>query len=81
MYNFYDQVASNPGAFRQLACDETLITIFNCPLENKFQDMWSHHNYIAYVVEGRKIWHTPAGSFDLRPPTCVFIRKGANIVE
>lgn len=43
--------------------------------------MWSHHNYIVYVMEGRKIWHTPNGSYDMQPPQCVFIRKGACIIE
>src|SRR5205085_2480256 len=80
MYNQYLKIAGNTG-FRQLSCGESLITIFNCPLENKFQDIWSHHNYIIYVMEGRKIWHTPNGSYDLQPPKCVFVRKGACIVE
>lgn len=34
-----------------------------------------------YVIEGRKIWHTPHASHDLREGSCVFVRKGANIVE
>ncbi len=34
-----------------------------------------------YVVEGRKIWHTGHGSFDLRQGSSVFVRKGAAIVE
>ena len=81
MYNLYSNISGNPGHFRQLNCGESLVTIFNCPLENKFQDTWSHHNYIMYVMEGRKIWHTPNGSYDLHPPKCVFIRKGACIIE
>lgn len=43
--------------------------------------MWSHHNYIVYVMEGRKIWHTAHGSYDLRKGSCVFVRNGATIVE
>jgi len=43
--------------------------------------MWSHHNYITYVMEGRKIWHTAHGSYDLQKGSCVFVRKGACIVE
>lgn len=58
-----------------------MITVYNCPLENKHQDIWSHHNYFVYVVEGRKIWHTPDGSYDLREGSCVLVRKGACIVE
>lgn len=32
-------------------------------------------------MEGRKIWHTAHGSYDLRKGSCVLIRKGACIVE
>jgi hypothetical protein len=81
VYNFYDVIISRPDFHRQLNCRGTLITLFNCPLENKFEDMWSHHNYIVCVMEGRKIWHTALGSYDLRPGSCFFVRKGACIVE
>lgn len=32
-------------------------------------------------MEGRKIWHTGHGSYDLREGSCVFVRKGAAVVE
>jgi AraC-like DNA-binding protein len=81
MFNLHSQIVDNPGFFRQLNCGESLISLYNCPIENKYQDIWSHHGYIVYVVEGRKVWHTPYGSYDLRKGTCVFVRKGASIVE
>lgn len=81
MYNFYGKIVNNPHYFRQLSCNESLITVFNCPLENKFEDAWSHYNYIICVMDGRKIWHTAHGSYDLRKGSCVFVRKGACIVE
>jgi len=32
-------------------------------------------------VEGRKIWHTAQGSYELKKGDCVFVKKGASIVE
>lgn len=81
MYNFYNLIAQRPDFHRQFRCSESLITLFNCPLENKFADLWSHHNYILYVTEGRKIWHTAHGSYDMQKGSCVLVRKGACIVE
>lgn len=81
LFNLYGEILSNPRYYRQLRCRDSLITLYNCPLENKFEDAWSHHNYIVYVMEGRKIWHTATASFDLREGSCVFVRKGAYIVE
>lgn len=81
MINFYDKIVEDPVYHTQLKCGDTLITRYNCPLENKYQDLWSHLNYIAYVVEGRKIWHTAHGSYELKQGACMFVRKGAAIVE
>ncbi len=81
MFNFYNKIIRNPVYHRQLKAGDTLITKYNCPLENKFQDIWSQLNYIAYVVEGRKVWHTAHGSYDLQEGSCIFVRKGATIVE
>ena len=81
MFNLYNKTLEYPNLYRQLSCGESLITLFNCPLENKYEDVWSHYNYIVYVMEGRKIWHTAHGSYDLREGSCVLVRKGAGIVE
>jgi AraC family transcriptional regulator, exoenzyme S synthesis regulatory protein ExsA len=81
MLNLYENIYNNPHYFRQLSCGKSLIAEYNCPLENRMQDLWSEHNYIVCVVEGRKIWHTAHGSYDLQKGSCVFVRKGACIVE
>lgn len=81
MLNFYNSILENPLVFRQFSCGDNLTTLYNCPLRSKLQDLWSHHNYIVYVVEGRKVWHTADGSYDLREGSCFFVRKGAYIVE
>lgn len=80
-YNFYDYIRDNQLKYKQLAFEKELMTQFTCPLEGRMQAMWSHHNYFVYVLEGKKIWHTPTGSHELTKGTCVFVRKGANIVE
>jgi AraC family transcriptional regulator, exoenzyme S synthesis regulatory protein ExsA len=79
--NFYDRTFNNPGKPRQLSFGKSLVAEFNCPLDKKLQDAWSHHNYIVYVLEGHKTWHTPHGSYDLKKGSCVFVRKGACFVE
>lgn len=86
MVNFYDRVLQNPNYYRQFNCSDSLITVFNCPLEarlmkSKFADLWSQYNYLFYVIDGRKIWHTANKSYDIGKETCVFVRKGAWIFE
>ena len=81
MFSLYDKIIHHPEYYRQLSCGDSLMTLFDCPLPNKFEDAWSHYNYVVYVVEGRKIWHTAHGSYDLKKGDCAFIRKGAYVIE
>lgn len=86
MVNLIESILKYPDYSRQFNCGESLITVFNCPLEarlmkNRFTDLWSQNNYIFYVIDGRKVWHTAHGSYDLIKGSCVFIQKGASIIE
>lgn len=81
MLNLYTNKINNPQNYRYFKCGESLIALYNCPLKSRFQDVWSQHNYIVYVVEGKKTWHTVHGTYELNPGACVFIRKGASVVE
>ena len=81
MYNLNQFIVDTPNRCHRLSCGDSLFTVYNCRLDDKFADLWSHNNYIVYVAEGRKIWHTSHGSYDLQAGSCVFIRRGAAIVE
>ncbi|SHN33631.1 helix-turn-helix domain-containing protein [Mucilaginibacter sp. OK098] len=86
MINLYESVLQHPNYHRQFTCNESLITVFSCPAEarlmkNKFSTLWTQFNYLFYVVEGRKIWHTSEGSYDIGTGSCVFVRKGAFVLE
>ncbi len=81
LYNFYESIRLDRERYRQLTCDALLMTEFTCPLEGRMQALWSQHNYFVYVLEGKKVWHTPQGSYELDKNSCLFVRKGASIVE
>jgi AraC family transcriptional regulator, exoenzyme S synthesis regulatory protein ExsA len=86
MVNFYESVLQHPNYFRQFNCNNTLITVFNCPLEarlmkTRFAALWTQYNYLFYVVDGRKIWHTAEGSYNIEKGVCIFVRKGAFVLE
>lgn len=81
LYNLNQFIVDTPSRCHRLSCGDELFTVYNCGLNSKFADLWSHNNYIIYVADGRKVWHTPQGAYDLQPGSCVFIRRGAAIVE
>ena len=86
MVNFQERVLTYPQYCRQFSCGDSLITIFNCPpearlMQTKFAELWCHENYIFYVLEGKKIWHTAYGAYEIGEGSCVLVRKGACILE
>ena len=86
MVNFQERVLHYPRYCKQFSCGNSLITMFNCPPEarlmtDKLADLWSHENYIFYVLEGKKVWHTAYGSYEISAGSCVLVRKGACILE
>lgn len=86
MVNFQERVLCYPDYSKQFSCGDSLITIFNCPPEarlmtKKFSDIWSHENYVFYVLEGKKTWHTAHGSYEISAGSCILVRKGACILE
>jgi AraC-like DNA-binding protein len=86
MVNFFERVLQHPQYYRQFNCGKSLITAFNCPMEARlmkarFADLWTQYNYLFYVIDGQKIWHTAGGSYDIQKDSCVFVRKGGFILE
>jgi AraC-like DNA-binding protein len=86
MVNFFERVLQYPEYFRQFNCGQSLITAFNCPMEarlmkSKYSGLWTKYNYLFYVIDGRKVWHTARGSYDIQKDSCVFVRKGGAILE
>ena len=86
MVNFQEKVLQYTQYCRQFSCGESLITIFNCPpearlMKNRLADLWCHENYIFYVLEGKKVWHTAHGAYEIGEGSCVLVRKGATILE
>lgn len=50
-------------------------------MKTRFAELWTQYNYLFYVVDGRKIWHTAEGSYDIQKGSCIFVRKGAFVLE
>lgn len=50
-------------------------------MEVKVQDLWSQHNYIQYILTGKKAFHTPGRSWLMKGGDAFFVKKGATIVE
>jgi len=81
MINYYERAKAQPEIFNQLVCKELLFVHYDCPLEVSQLDKWSQHNYILYILSGKKAYHTPGRSWELTKGSAVFVKKGACIIE
>ena len=81
MFNYYERIKSRPGIYSQLNCKDLLFVHYKCPMEEKTQDLWSHQNYIQYILNGKKAFHTPMRSWLMKAGDAFFVKKGATIVE
>ena len=81
MINYYELVVNNPDYFKQFCCKDLLFLNYDCPIEAKKISCWSEHNYIYYVLSGKKTLYTMDHSMTLTQGSIAFIKKGACIVE
>jgi AraC family transcriptional regulator, exoenzyme S synthesis regulatory protein ExsA len=81
MINYYKLLIEHPESFKQFSCKEVLFLNYDCPVKEKKLAKWSEHNYIYYVLTGKKIVHTPEKSWTLTKGKAVFVKRGACIVE
>jgi AraC family transcriptional regulator, exoenzyme S synthesis regulatory protein ExsA len=81
LFNYFERVKSRPEIYNQLACRELLFVHYNCPMEVNRQDSWTHHNYIQYILTGKKAYHTPGRSWLMKGGDAFFVKKGACIIE
>ena len=50
-------------------------------MKTRFADLWTEYNYLFYVIDGQKTWHTAKGAYHIQKDSCVFVRKGGFILE
>ena len=81
MINYFDHIKENPSYFRQLSIDDQLVTEYNCALNAAKEHLWTTQGYFVYVIEGKKIWHAYDQAIELTPGKCIFVKKGAHVVE
>ncbi len=66
--------------FKKLKVDNLLFTEYKCLVDEERGEVWSHTNYFAYGISGKKLWQTINGNYFVKPGKLIFVRKGANVV-
>ncbi len=79
MINLQDYILHS-GHFNTLKVDDLLFVEYRCLINDKESEIWSHTNYLAYVLGGKKTWKTPSNEIKVSSGEALFIKKGANTV-
>ena len=81
MINYLELVKSHPESFKQFSCKDLLFLNYDCPVKARKVAKWSEHNFIYYVISGKKTLHTLDRSVTITAGSIAFIKKGGCIVE
>ncbi len=76
MLNLFETIKAHPEYFEQLSCKVLLCTQFDCPQQTALQALFSEHNFIVYVLSGRRILHQPGHTYVMTEGKCFFSKKG-----
>lgn len=80
MFNLLDFVYEN-CIFQQFKVNDLLFIEYKCVADESLLSVWSRHNYIMYVIKGKKLWQTAEADYYVKAGEAVFVKKGANIVH
>jgi AraC-like DNA-binding protein len=66
--------------FKTFKVDDLLFVEYKCLVSEEAADIWTHDNYFAYVLGGRKKWKTKYGEYLVGSEEALFVTRGANTV-
>jgi AraC-like DNA-binding protein len=81
MLNLFETIKSHPEYFEQLSCKVLLCSQYDWPQHKQLQDLYSEHNFIVYVLNGKRILHQPGHTYTMTEGKCVFSKKGGWLAE
>jgi AraC family transcriptional regulator, exoenzyme S synthesis regulatory protein ExsA len=79
MVNLHNYIIEN-RLFKKLNADNLLFAEYKCLINEERGDVWSHNNYFAFGLRGKKIWRTMKGDYPVESGRILFVQKGANVV-
>lgn len=80
MINIQDFIREN-DTFRTYKIDSLLFAEFKCPPDKSTSMVWCENNYFTFILNGETILKTTRNEFQLHSEDCVFIKKGAILIE
>ena len=81
MLNLFETIKTNPEYFKQLTCKVLLCSQYDCPQQKELKDLYSEHNFIVYVLNGKRTLFQPGYTYEMTEGKCVFSKKGGWLAQ
>ena len=79
MVNLQDYIL-NSQLFKTFRVNDLLFVQYQCLVDDDQADIWTHHNYLAYVVGGEKKWKTRQNEYRVGSGDALYVQRGAHTV-
>ena len=79
MLNLQDYITQS-RLYRTYEAQGLQLVEYHCLADEEVSDIWTHQDYFAYVLDGRKKWQTPDNAVEAGKGDILFVRKGATTV-
>ncbi len=66
--------------FQTIEIDDLLLVKYECFIDERRSEIWSHNNYFAFVLGGKKKWKTLNDAYLVESEDILFVKKGAHTV-
>ncbi len=81
MTNVYDFLKMKRETYKQFACKDLLITLYDCPQSRQREEVFTQHSYLTFGVSGKKWIHREGQTLLFSEGSLSFIRKGGFVQE
>lgn len=78
--NFYETLRSAMH-FNRFEIGRLLFVQYTCPIREDYSCIWTHTDYLVHVLSGKKIWHTPEGTWKAVKGDTLYVKKGATLIK
>ena len=79
MVNLHDFIVKS-NQFRKFEVADLLFVEYTCLVDESRSEIWSHTNYFAFVLGGKKMWKTSKNEHMIKNRDLIFVKKGATSV-
>jgi hypothetical protein len=74
MQSLYEEIRTHPQ-YNKFTIGDLLFAEYTCPIEERTTAIWTHTDYLVFVLSGKKTWRTTGGTWIAEKGQTLFFKK------